>query len=257
MLILQIALGIFLGYLLIRYFPQILKLSLSLLVLGIFLIVCLVAFAWVGDNWKNIVSYAVIPFVFICATVGGFGLAYLIKPLIYKVSKDQNTKTRWDNFKFEKPLHAIGVLCGLNLFVAIALSDALPIGKDAYEWGFENGFEDALAVGVAGLFCLWPCLLVPIKYFVLRAPETRERAVKFSIHIIKNIMIGLSYLVIWTVGFGLSSLLGFGFFGFTDFGSAIVFIGSVAWTMAMAFFVNKRKKKAEVFNVLDGNFNEG
>ena len=159
MLIVQIALGIVLGFLILAYLPQILTFSIWLVLGGILLVAIIIAIAF----FKEILTILVIPLALAFGYAGGMGLYLLISFVYPKIKETKTTRLTW-----------FATFAVLNFFLVAVIYDALPFSLALYTWSFENGFKDAAELAFIGFLCMWAWIPVSLRYYLKRQKITQD-----------------------------------------------------------------------------------
>jgi hypothetical protein len=164
MLIIQIALGIVVGFLMLAYLPQILALSIWVVLGSMLLVAIVLAIIF----FKEILTLLVIPLALAFGYGGGMGL-YLLVSFIYPKIKE--TKTTLPT--------CFATFAILNFFLVATIYDTLPFSHALHAWSFENGFKDAVELAFIGVLCLWAWIPVSLRYYLKR--KTLLRLLKCKI----------------------------------------------------------------------------
>lgn len=148
MLIIQIALGIVLGFLILAYLPQILKVC----GWGIFLVLVLAGLALAIYFIKDILMFAFAIF--------GLFFFFLGAIPIYILNKERVGRFITDFRDGKSPVLAIFILAIPNAFLAFFVYELTGLSSLVYDWSFKVGLKDSLGLFTASVFSLWPWLLI-------------------------------------------------------------------------------------------------
>lgn len=152
MLIVEIALGIVLGIIMLKYLPQILETAGVLFTILLILGAIILLFVLVAVFYKEVLIYLIIPFVFL------FGFAGTLP--LYLMSKDKLSIAVSDFADGQNMTFAILLLGILNFFLAALVYGSIPLSSVIYEWSFQNGYKDSLDLFAMSVFMLWPWIFV-------------------------------------------------------------------------------------------------
>jgi hypothetical protein len=175
-LIVQIALGIVLGFLLIQYHRQIghgIWLLLSLLLA----IAVVVFFVWVGSEavssitedgalmrfWRGLTSMVIPLLALVIAAAGGLGFQFLVEMWRKPKPKTAEKEADWPIVLYSL---ANGVLVTLVYYGLAAITPLGAVGDSIDSYSRANGWQDGLTVFAFVAVLLWPWpVLFAIKKF--------------------------------------------------------------------------------------------